>query len=779
MIKQLRTGILSLAMLCLCQVALTQTVKESVRQVDNFDKDWLFIQEAVKGAEAIKTDDGKWRKLDVPHDWSIEGSYDKSNPSARGGGYLPAGIGWYRKTFFLDQTQSAKQFTIQFDGVMANSEVWINGHHLGKRPYGYISFNYDLTKYLNFGKGKTNLIAVRADNSLQPASRYYAGAGIYRHVRMVITNPVHVDNWGVYISTPEVTAQKAMIRVETNVLNAALKTTQALVQTDVIDPTGKVVGSSQSGLNIAAGKNGLVTQDIVVNNPKLWNIEQPVLYQTVTRIKVGNAVVDDQLNTFGIRTFKFEAGTGFWLNGKNLKLKGVCLHHDAGALGTAVPLKAWERRFKMLKEVGVNAIRVGHNPMAPDFLDLCDKMGFMVMNETFDTWTASKNNGEKGYNLYFKDWWERDTRDLVLRDRNHPSIVVYSVGNEIRDNLDSPEGFKKYKDLQDLIHQLSPGTPVTMALFRPSSSKVYTNGFAQIMDIVGQNYRENELVDFHEAHPDTKALGTENGHTLATWLILRDKPYMAGQFLWTGFNYLGEADWPQIANNQGLFDHSGNWRPEGLQRQSWWSDQPVVHIVRREDNAGTGDWVDNWTPTDFDTYDVAKVEVYSNCDEVELFLNEVSQGSKTKPKDDSPRAWDLSFEKGTIRAVGKNNGKAVASETHTTAGEPYQIVLEAAHNTVSSDWNDVVYVQAKVVDEKGVVCPNASKMITFSASSNAEIIAVDNGNIMSHEKYKAVNRFSFKGRCQAIIRAKASSGIIEIKAISAALKEAKTTINIK
>jgi beta-galactosidase len=779
MIKQLRTGILSLAMLCLCQVALAQTVKESVRQVDNFDKDWLFIQEDVKGAEAIKTDDGKWRKLDVPHDWSIEGSYDKSNPSARGGGYLPAGIGWYRKTFFLDQTQSAKQFTIQFDGVMANSEVWINGHHLGKRPYGYISFNYDLTKYLNFGKGKTNLIAVRADNSLQPASRYYAGAGIYRHVRMVITNPVHVDNWGVYISTPEVTAQKAMIRVETNVLNAALKTTQALVQTDVIDPTGKVVGSSQSGLNIAAGKNGLVTQDIVVNNPKLWNIEQPVLYQTVTRIKVGNAVVDDQLNTFGIRTFKFEAGTGFWLNGKNLKLKGVCLHHDAGALGTAVPLKAWERRFKMLKEVGVNAIRVGHNPMAPDFLDLCDKMGFMVMNETFDTWTASKNNGEKGYNLYFKDWWERDTRDLVLRDRNHPSIVVYSVGNEIRDNLDSPEGFKKYKDLQDLIHQLSPGTPVTMALFRPSSSKVYTNGFAQTMDIVGQNYRENELVDFHEAHPDTKALGTENGHTLATWLILRDKPYMAGQFLWTGFNYLGEADWPQIANNQGLFDHSGNWRPEGLQRQSWWSDQPVVHIVRREDNAGTGDWVDNWTPTDFDTYDVAKVEVYSNCDEVELFLNEVSQGSKTKPKDDSPRAWDLSFEKGTIRAVGKNNGKAVASETHTTAGEPYQIVLEAARNTVSSDWNDVVYVQAKVVDEKGVVCPNASKMITFSASSNAEIIAVDNGNIMSHEKYKAVKRFSFKGRCQAIIRAKASSGIIEIKAISAALKEAKTTINIK
>lgn len=779
MCKQLRKGILLLALLGLGQVVLAQTIREEVRLIRNFDKDWLFIQEEVKGGEQINTDDGKWRKLDVPHDWSIEGTYEKSNPSARGGGYLPAGIGWYRKTFDLAQDQARKQFSIQFDGVMANSDVWINGHHLGKRPFGYISFNYDLTKYLNFGQGKTNIIAVRADNSLQPASRYYAGAGIYRHVRMVITNPVHVDNWGVYISTPEVTTQKAKVRVETSILNAAEKTVQVIVETDVVDPAGKVVGSSQSKLSIAAAKSGLAHQDIEVNHPKLWDVENPVLYQTITRVKMGKAVVDDQVNTFGIRTFKFEAGTGFWLNGKNLKLKGVCLHHDAGALGAAVPLKAWERRFKLLKEVGVNAIRVGHNPMAPEFLDLCDKMGFMVMNETFDTWTASKNNGEKGYNLYFKDWWEKDTRDLVLRDRNHPSIVVYSVGNEIRDNLDSPEGFKKYKDLQDLIHQLSPGTPVTMALFRPSSSKVYTNGFAQTMDIVGQNYRENELVDFHEAHPDTKALGTENGHTLATWLILRDKPYMAGQFLWTGFNYLGEADWPQIANNQGLFDHSGNWRPEGLQRQTWWTDKPVVHLVRREDNAGNGDWVDNWTPTDFDTYDVAKVEVYSNCDEVELFLNNVSQGIKSKPENDSPRAWEVNFEKGNIKAVGKNKGKTVVSETHQTAGEPYQIILEAEQKTISGDWNDVVYVQAKVVDEKGAVCPNASKMITFSTSSNAEIIAVDNGNIISHEKYKATGRLSFKGRCQAIIRAKANSGIIEIKATSADLKAAKTTINIK
>lgn len=779
MYKQIKISSLIIAMACLCQSALAQVVKEQVTLISNFDKDWLFLNEDTKGAEQAKFDDSKWRKLDVPHDWSIEGSYDKTNPSARGGGYLPTGIGWYRKVFKLEQSQAGKRFIIQFDGVMANSDVWINGHHLGKRPYGYIGFNYDLTKYLNFGGNKINLIAVRADNAVQPASRYYAGAGIYRHVRLLASDPVHIDHWGIYISTPEVSVQKALVKIQTSVLNESPKASSVTVETTVLDPAGKIVGNSQSKLTIAAGKNGLLNQDIAVTYPKLWDVENPVLYRTLTKIKSGNAVVDDEVNTFGIRSFKFDAATGFWLNDKNLKLKGVCLHHDGGALGAAVPLKAWERRFKLLKEVGVNAIRVGHNPMAPDFLDLCDKMGFMVMNETFDTWTASKNNGENGYNLYFRDWWEKDTRDLVLRDRNHPSVVVYSVGNEIRDNLDSPEGFKKYKDLQDLIHQLSPGTPVTMALFRPSSSKVYTNGFAQTMDIVGQNYRETELVDFHEAHRETKALGTENGHTLATWLILRDKPYMAGQFLWTGFNYLGEADWPQIANNQGLFDHSGNWKPEGMQRQSWWADKPVVHIVRKEDNAGNGNWVSNWTPTDFDTYDVAKVEVYSNCDEVELFLNDISQGSKSKPKNDSPRNWDLSFEKGTIRAIGRNNGREVASDLHKTAGEPYQVILEAEQNAVSNQWDDVVYIQAKVLDEKGILCPNASKMITFGVPSNAELIAVDNGNTISHEKYKANNRLSFNGRCQAIIRSRVASGIIEISATSPGLKAAKVTINIK
>jgi beta-galactosidase len=390
-------------------------------------------------------------------------------------------------------------------------------------------------------------------------------------------------------------------------------------------------------------------------------------------------------------------------------------------------------------------------------------MGFLVMDETFDTWTAAKNNGEKGYNRFWKEWWERDTRDMVLRDRNHPSIVIYSVGNEIHDDLNSPEGFKKYKDQQDLIHQLDPGKPVTMALFRPANSKVYTNGFAETMDIVGQNYRENELVALHHQKPNLKVIGTENTHVIQQYLALRDNPFMAGQFLWTGFDYLGEADWPQITNAQGLFDRIGSWKQQSLQRQSWWAEKPVVHIVRKEDNAGAGDWINNWTPTDFDTYDDAKVAVYSNCDDVELFLNGKSLGSKPKPADDSPRLWDVTFEKGSIKAVGKNKGKEVATEELKTAGQPAKIVLTVDKNKMNNSWDDVAFVKATILDANGNICPNADNLIQFSISGAGVIDAVDNGNVISHEMYKADKRHAYRGVCLANIKGN-KTGSIEVKA---------------
>ncbi len=654
-------ALLAVQVLCFAQV----------RVITNFDKDWTFVQQDVADASKSIFDDTKWRKLDVPHDWSIEGAYDKANLTARGGGYLPSGIGWYRKSFTVDQKLAKKKVTIEFDGVMANSDVYINGVHLGKRPYGYINFNYDLTKHLNFGK--VNVIAVRADNTVQPASRYYTGAGIYRHVRLIATEQVHIDDYGVFISTEDATAAAATVKVQTMVLNESLKAAQITIETSILDPTGKVVKTAQSKQSIAAGQSFQYSQDIIVANPKLWNVESPNLYQTLTKVSLAGKVIDDQVNTFGIRAFKFDAATGFWLNGKNFKLKGACLHHDGGAVGAAVPLAIWESRLKLLREAGVNAIRTAHNPVASEFLDLCDRMGFLVMDETFDTWNSAKNNGERGYNRFFTEWWERDTRAMIMRDRNHPSIVIYSVGNEIHDDLNSPAGFKKYKDQQDLVHLLDPTRPVTMALFRPANSKVYTNGFAEIMDVVGQNYRENELVALHQAKPNLKVIGTENTHVAVQYLALRDNPFMAGQFLWTGFDYLGEADWPQITNGQGLFDRAGNWKQQSLQRQSWWAEQPVVHIVRKEENAGAGAWINNWTPTDFDTYDDAKVAVYSNCTEVELFLNGKSLGSKTKPADDSPRLWDVTFEKGTIKAVGKIDGKVVASEEFKTAGKPAKV----------------------------------------------------------------------------------------------------------
>jgi beta-galactosidase len=406
-----------------------------VRVINNFDKNWTFIQEDVKDASKPEFNDSQWRKVEVPHDWSIEGAYDKTNLTARGGGYLPSGIGWYRKSFTVDEKLAKKKVTIEFDGVMANSDVYINGFHLGKRPYGYINFTYDLTKHLNFGKGKTNIIAVRADNTVQPASRYYTGAGIYRHVRLIATDLIHIDDYGVFISTEDATATKVTVKVGTSVLNESLKPTQISIETTVLDPTGKVVKTAVAKQSVAAGQSFQFAQEIIVANPRLWNLETPDLYKTVTKVSVGGSVIDDQVNSFGIRAFKFDAATGFWLNGKNFKLKGACLHHDGGAVGAAVPLAIWERRLKLLKEAGVNAIRTAHNPVASEFLDLCDQMGFLVMDETFDTWNSAKNNGEKGYNRFFTEWWERDTRAMVMRDRNHPSIVIYSVGNEIHDDF--------------------------------------------------------------------------------------------------------------------------------------------------------------------------------------------------------------------------------------------------------------------------------------------------------------------------------------------------------
>src|SRR2546426_9298925 len=760
------------------------------RIVTSFDADWLFLKGDAAGAREPDFDDAAWRKLDVPHDWSIEGPFDERNPTGGAGGFLPAGIGWYRKHFSLPADYKDQCVFIDFDGVMANSDVWINGFHLGKRPYGYVSFRYELTGQLNFGN-KQNVLAVRADNSGQPASRWYTGGGIYRHVRLVVTNRVHIAQWGTFITTPEVAADKAIVRVQSEVINQSSVPRTLSVQATVLDPNGRAVQSGETkSRNVAAGGTVNFTQDIVVKNPERWDLGHPNLYRVVARVRDGKTMLDNEIVTFGIRDAHFEAETGFWLNGRNFKIKGVCLHHDASAFGAAVPLRAWERRLEILRELGVNAIRTAHNPPAPEFLDLCDRTGFLVMDELFDCWTVAKNPYD--YHLYFREWANIDARDTVKRDRNHPSIIVYSAGNEIHDTP-KPEVAKPIlASLVATFHEADSSRPVTQALFRPNVSHDYDNGLADLLDVVGQNYRENEILAAHRQKRTRKILGTENGHERTMWLPMRDNPPYAGQFLWSGIDYLGESrQWPTGAYNSGLLDRTATARPLAFQRQSWWSNQPMVYVTRRvaptpalPTDPGYDPAAErrpqvlfsDWTPRNRAPHE-ENVEVYSNCEQVELFLNGQSLGAKSKPADDSPRNWKVLFAAGALKAVGTNSDRIAASYELRTAGKPAQILLVADHKILAPVWDDVVYVRASIVDENGVIVPNAGDLITFRISGPGVIAAVDSGNNNSHEPFQATERKAYQGSCFVMLKAKPSSGRITLEASAAGLKSSSITIN--
>ncbi len=754
-----------------------------------FNTDWRFLKADAEGAEKADFNDAAWRTLDVPHDWSIEGPFDEKNTTGRGGGYLPSGIGWYRKHFTLSSDYANRKVFIQFDGVMANSEVWVNGVHLGKRPNGYVSFIYELTKHLNFGTSDTNVIAVRVDNSGQPASRWYTGAGIYRHVRLIVTNPVYLNHWATFVTTPFVASDRATVRVQTTVVNQSETRRNVSLQIDVLGPDGKLMQSATTAPR-QVPKLGAVDleQDVVVKNPRRWDISDPALYQVVAKIKEGKTILDDELTTFGIREFKFESATGFWLNGRNFKIKGVCLHHDGSAFGAAVPLRVWERRLEILRELGVNAIRTAHNPPDPAFLDLTDRMGFLVMDEMFDVWTVAKNPFD--YHLYFRDWSLIDTRDTVRRDRNHPSVMIYSTGNEIRDTPKAELAKEILASLIGVFHENDPTRPVSQALFRPNVSKDYDNGLADMLDVIGQNYRENEILAAYKQKPTRKILGTENTHTREAWLALRDNPPYAGQFLWSGIDYLGESPgWPMIAFNFGLLDRTGTARPLAFQRQSWWSDKPMVHITRRvaptplaPTDPGYG--VDrrpqvlfsDWTPRDTSPHE-ENVEVYSNCEEVELFLNGKSLGAQALPADDSPRNWKVTFAPGALKAVGKNGGKVVATHELKTAGQAARVVLTAARTRIGSTWDDVSYITATVVDDRGVMVPTANDLISFKITGPGHIAAVDSGDNTSHEPFQARERRAYQGRSFAMIKATSNSG--QIKLVANAPKLASGSIDIE
>jgi len=774
---------------------------QAQRITTSFDRDWRFHKGEVPGAEQIKFDDSQWRKLDVPHDWSIEGPFAQTNKTGGAGAWLPSGVGWYRKEFTLPKESAEKHVRIEFDGVMHNSEVWINGHSLGKRPFGYVSFGYDLTAHVKFGEGATNVIAVRADTSAQPASRWYSGAGIYRHVRLQTTDAIYLEPESTFITTPAIRSNTATLHVVTSVTNASANAREINVMATIHGPPGSApdggyacFGESKP-ISLAARTSAVIEFEVVIPwKPRLWSVEQPDLHTASVRVRSGTQTIDEERITFGIREARFDSETGFWLNGKNFKLRGVCLHHDGGAFGAAVPLSVWERRLNNLRELGVNAIRTAHNPVAPEFLDLCDRMGFLVMDELFDCWTMKKNPYD--YSLFFNEWSKRDLRDTVRRDRNHPSVVLWSVGNEIRDTPKTDLAKGILKGLVEVCHENDPTRPVTQALFRPNTSGDYTNGLADLLDVIGTNYRDQELLAAWRAKPGRKIIGTEQGQDRRTWLACRDNPQHAGQFLWAGIDYLGEArSWPRIGYAGGLLDRTGEIKPMAFERQSWWSEKPVVRMVRRaarndampEDPGFGGEerftqvQFADWSPRKTEPDD-ENVEIYSNCDEVELFLNEKSLGTKRINADASPRTWKVGFEPGVLKAIAKNKGQVVAANELHSAGKPVKIALivETMNpgNALTPTWDDVAFVTARVVDENGVTVPTAGDLISFMLDGPGAIVAVDNANNTSTEPFQATARRAYQGRCVAFVKATGAVGRITVTASASGLDAGRISLEV-
>ena len=742
------------------------------REVCSLDAGWQFVLSDAS-IDEISHIDG-WRQVNVPHDWSIEGEFDRSNPTGQGGAYLPAGIGWYRKTIKTDIAPDERLF-LEFDGVMACSSVYVNGKLAGYRPNGYVGFSYDITDLVT--PGNDAVVAVRVDNSVQPASRWYTGSGINRHVRLVRKNACHIPMDGVFV-----TFDDGKLNVKATVSNTSGKSRKVRLQFLLKDADCKVVTRGNgSDVQIAPGEQTELTLNAAVKSPHLWSLDDSYLYTLDVSLSDGRNEIDSYTVTTGLRTIRFDNEKGFFLNGQNIKMYGVCLHSDAGALGTAVPASVWEYRLQQLRRLGVNAIRMAHNPADPVLMDLCDRMGFLFMAESFDTWNSPKNHAEKGYNLFFDEWWERDTRAMVEQARNHPCVVIYSVGNEIRDNLNNPDGFEKYRKQQDLIHSLDNTRPVTMALFRPNSSGVYKNGFAEMMDVVGQNYRVDELKAYHDAHPEKAIIGTENTHDVQSWLMLRDDPSLCGQFLWAGIDYLGEAAWPQVMWSTSLLDVTGGVKPAGLQRASWWLSYPYVAFARHADNNGAGPLISDWTPADMDTYDQAVIEVYSNCQEVELLLNGESLGRQSMPNNARPALFTVNYNPGKLEIVGYNNGAEATRCFARTAGEPARIdMVRISGNPVEfdSEFDSVEILSIQITDKDYIVCPNSDRKLRLGITG-AEILAVDNADVLAHDtSHKSLEFSTYQGRMVVYIRRTSANGKVTVTATdcssAAALKGTAT-----
>jgi beta-galactosidase len=800
--------------------ALSLAAVAQARQIIPINADWRFFRGDAADAASSSFDASAWERVDVPHDWSVAGPWDKDAPTQGGGGFLPSGVSWYRRSFTLPVSDAGKRVLARFDGIMAYSEIHLNGERVGGRPNGYIPTVCDLTEHVVFGG--ENILAVKTDTTLQPASRWYAGAGIYRKAELLVVDPVHVEPWGVYVTTPVADADRAVVQVRTSVVNDSDSEQTIECKTVLRGPDGAAFERDQdrpTRRTLRPGAEVTVSEFIFVDNPKRWHADAPHLYVAETKVVTADPGLDrprgrrrggdqqqqeprnttpfvseelDRVETrFGIRDAEFRADSGFWLNGENIRLHGVCLHHDGGAVGAAVPTDIWEYRFTRLRELGVNAIRCAHNPPSQDFLDLCDRMGFLVMNEMYDCWTVGKRAAARGLNLFFEEWWEADLRDAVMRDRNHPSVILWSAGNEIHDTPREEHAKQWLAKIVAAFKVHDPDTPVTQGLFRPNVSHDFYNGLADMLDVVGTNYRDSELIEAWRNNPTRTLVGTEQRHDLETWTWARDYPQHSGQFLWTGVDYLGEAFWPNKSAEFGLLDRTGQPRARAWQRQSWWTDEPMVRIVRAISAARRPDGVDgpedggrqrdrlvaDWTPEDPAAAGTQQVSVYSNCEQVELFLNGTSLGTQGRPESDpdEPRTWRVDFEPGTLRAVGRNGGGVTAEDELKTAGEPARLVLKPNKTELKNDFDSVAIVTAEIVDAVGGVVPNGAHRVRFEIDGPGKVIAVDNGVTAGDEPFLADERLTDQGRCIAIVRATADSGRFALTAAAEGLAPATAT----
>lgn len=777
-----------------------------------FNENWRFNLSDVKEGARPGLNDSKWRLLDLPHDWSVEGVYSPDKASATG--YLPGGIAWYRKTFTVPASEKVNNAFVYFEGIYNHSEVFINGHSLGKRPNGYISFMVDLTPHLKYGE--ENLIAVRVDHSLDADSRWYSGSGIYRDAYLVFASPVHIDLWGVYFKAENITGKKADIKVETTIVNSTATPANVKISHAIIDPlSGKVVSKGSSTLKLGGVQKEKSIQVLSLTSPRRWSVEQPNLYTLRTKVEMGGKVIDQNEQSLGIRTLQFDPDKGLALNGVWTKIKGVCIHHDAGCLGSAVPREVWRRRLNTLKEMGANAIRMTHNPQAPDVYELCDELGLLVMDEAFDEWEYAKKKWIKGWNKgipgyqgaasFFNEWSDRDLRDMVLRDRNHASVIMWSIGNEVdypndpythpvldHANINQPVqgGYLPdhpkaerlggiAKRLAAVVRSLDTTRPVTAGL----AGVVMSNetDYPAALDITGYNYSENRYAQDHAKYPERVIFGSENGHSMDAWKAVRDNEYIFGQFIWTGIDYLGESGaWPSRGFYSGFLDFGGFIKPRGHFRQALWSSKPVTYIGTYKKPVQK-DYLsmDAWPVWNYTAGEMIRVVCYTNAPKSTLLLNG-KQAGEIKYQDDKTGIiyWDIPYQPGKLEVIGtdKDDNK-ICNYALESSGRPYAITVQPDLTTISKN-RGIAHLVVRVVDEKGIPVTNSDDEITCTIEGPARLLGLEASNNTDMGNYSDHTQRVYHGRLLAYLQSAGKTGKVTVRFSAPWLREATVHMDV-